>query len=289
MIVPFFILVTLLDLLPCLAFSTFSVNRLQRKLFMIDSQLDELMGRIFPNPPLNLYTKDKRSHDIDDMNDGRVSIIDSPYETTHNKLLSFNVKDQCDRLLDSCDVTPGPRSKPLHYTFKGVGTGKTRVFEEIRRYLMTQDGVLVIAITFNSFWSAHPSYDNFGVTAPEVSCALSVVARMASVFYGTELGTVRPILRNEIAYIDALSKLDNALGEKLIRSFIRHAITQVNAQRPHGKGVTKFVMLVDEAVAMQTMVADTFKSVDCSDVTTVLRSAILDDYIDVGVGATLAN
>eukprot|EP01041_Mallomonas_annulata_P012482 gene12482-26273_t len=54
-----------------------------------------------------------------------------------------------------------PPWKPFHAVVKGMGGGKTRGLEEIRRELLLEEGVLPIAITFNSHWEVSDQFDSW--------------------------------------------------------------------------------------------------------------------------------
>jgi len=153
----------------------------------------------------------------------------------------------------------------------GVGSGKTRTIEELRRVLLTEEGVLPLAITYNNYW--HLVGTELGWSKSGKMCfALTVVARMASMLYGKPLVDVLSVME---PYKASLTHGPNA-GVRVIHDFVLHAVEQVNAIR-EGKNdkpkVTGVVLLVDETLVPVERMKDKFDTL--FDVTQVLRDAIL--------------
>jgi hypothetical protein len=80
------------------------------------------------------------------------NLIDNPESTMVHKLIDINLDDVIN-ILDSTSVmTPDSRKKPVIGLIKGVGSGKTRLLEELRRKVILQNNnTLVLAITYNHF------------------------------------------------------------------------------------------------------------------------------------------
>ena len=70
-------------------------------------------------------------------------IIDSPQDTMSIPLIGLDVKELVDVVIETSKKKSGPRKKPVCATVRGMGGGKTRAFEEMRRMLLLQEGVLV--------------------------------------------------------------------------------------------------------------------------------------------------
>ena len=145
-----------------------------------------------PHPHL----RDPKSIVEEDLNK-RFCIMNRPNVLMNIPLLGFNRTAYAEQILQQCEAEPDPRFKQLFATVRGMGGGKTRALEEIRRELYFRDGVLALAITFNSDWEARrlgfDSWNNFNVT-PAVFYSLSVISRMASMFYEIELGFATALL-----------------------------------------------------------------------------------------------
>jgi len=83
-------------------------------------------------------------------NNNQSCLIDRPEITLDHRLIDYNVTGAADRVLQSAKIPPGTRTKPVLGVVRGMGTGKTRCLEELRRELLQRLGVLPIGITFNS-------------------------------------------------------------------------------------------------------------------------------------------
>jgi hypothetical protein len=154
-----------------------------------------------------------------------------------------------------------------------MGGGKTRAFEEMRKVLLEEEGVLTIAVTYNSHWSVSSesgeSYDSWGkwihAENAEISYALSLISRMASMFYGLELTKIVEMMNN-----GRLTFPGNDPKE-LIRFFVRHMLEGIAKYRR----VDTFILLVDETLRMEDSIVNRF-GVENSGITGVLRRALLD-------------
>eukprot|EP01041_Mallomonas_annulata_P000300 gene300-537_t len=156
------------------------------------------------------------------------------------KLIDFDPGYYANEILQSSRIAPDPRDKPFYATVKGMGGGKTRVFEDIRRELLLEDGVLPIAITFNSHWSTCNYLDNWNdiVGKNLVSAfALSVVSRMACMFYDIKIRDMVNRIKRSLPsqYIDAAT---------IMHGFIHHMVKKLSIYRP----VDTFILLMDETM-----------------------------------------
>ena len=70
-------------------------------------------------------------------------IIDNPQDTMSIPLIGLDVKKLVDIVIKTSKMKSGPRKKPICATVRGMGGGKTRAFEEMRRMLLLQEGMLV--------------------------------------------------------------------------------------------------------------------------------------------------
>ena len=128
-------------------------------------------------------------------------MIDDTTNTLAIPLVSFNPDVVVDQLMKISEMTPAERTKPVGAIVKGMGGGKTRAFEEIRRRLMVREKVLVIGITFNIEWSYNLEFDNWIEVAskkPSLSYALSVISRMASILFEKDFREIVNLMREQI-------------------------------------------------------------------------------------------
>ena len=136
-------------------------------------------------------------------------------------------------------------------------------------------GVFVLAVTHNGNWIVG-SNDNWAVDKGGLSYSLSLVSRMASVFYGIELETIVLIMEEQMSSFP-LTKGSQA--EDLIRSFVTYMANRVHKDRP----IDTFILLIDEAVAMEKHILQGYPG--CGDSTSCARSASLDIDITFNGGA----
>jgi hypothetical protein len=187
-------------------------------------------------------------------------------------LLELDPKGISQIILEDSELEPDARLKPLHATMRGMGGGKTRTLEEIRRCLFQQKSVFPIAITFNSHWI--PGYNGvgnvihdkcFGVDDPIFFYELAIVSRMASMFFEKDLGEIQSRLRSQLHLLSR--PID------LIESMVVFMINRLSNYRR----VDYFILLIDEAVAMQTYIRKHFNYFD--DITSTVRQALLNNEI----------
>ncbi len=201
-------------------------------------------------------------------------IINSPLETMTNPYLGSNITDTALLLKEYAMMNPSPRRKPLLVCVRGMGSGKTRLFEELRREMYLDPNVLPIAITFN----CKTAYENREVEFESrneqdnkmravQSASISIITRMASVFYGLDLNKVQALVNDQI---DALKYSFNC--EDLYISFTQLMRRQLAEA---GCGVNAFVLYVDETVRLHDELSKKYgRDID---LLIPLRSAVLDN------------
>jgi len=201
------------------------------------------------------------------------------YTLDNMTLVGFDPSDWAQRIEVSAarsDKVYG-REKPVFATVRGSGGGKTRAFTEIRRELLKRSNIMVLMITFNSKWDVSAEKDVWpGVTYPDVSYALSVVSRMAAMFFGCELRVTHKKMKKSITksatLIEFLEKDES--GSRIIAQFIVWMIYRIRQYRP---SVDTFILLADEVVKMEKLIKKRFNGIE--DITSVLRQALLEDRI----------
>eukprot|EP01041_Mallomonas_annulata_P008130 gene8130-16693_t len=113
-------------------------------------------------------------------------ILENAIDKMSMVLTDFDPVYYAKEILKTSRIAQGPRWKPFHAVVKCMGGGKTRGLEEIRQELLLEEGVLPIAITFNSHWEVSTQFDNWRDVVGEdevASYALSMVSKVASMFY----------------------------------------------------------------------------------------------------------
>ena len=99
---------------------------------------------------------------------------------------------------------------------------------------------------------------------------------MASVFYGIDFETTVAEMRKQMASFP-LTRIDEA--KYLIRSFVTYMADKVHKDR----AIDTFVLLVDEALAMEKHILERYP--DCTDITSCVRTALLNEDILFNGGA----
>ena len=201
-------------------------------------------------------------------------IINSPLETMTNPYLGSNITDTVLLLKEYAMMDPDPRRKPLLVCVRGMGSGKTRLFEELRREMYLDPNVLPIAVTFNGYteYGANdiefePRNEQDNKMRAVQSASISIITRMASVFYGLDLNKVQALVNDQI---DNLKYSFDR--EDLYITFIqlmRHQLAEA------GCGVNTFVLYVDETVRLHDELSKKYgRDID---LLSPLRSAVLDN------------
>jgi hypothetical protein len=111
-------------------------------------------------------------------------IINSPWRTMAHPLIDFDAQAIADVVLKIAALPEDSRSKPVIAIVRGMGGGKTRALETLRRLMLCRDGVLPLAITFNTntkldndLW-LEEAKDSGSREAIRKAYAVSVAARM---------------------------------------------------------------------------------------------------------------
>ena len=200
-------------------------------------------------------------------NDPIRCLINNPSITMSHPVLDFNVVATCDWILEKARTLPDDRNKSVLGVVRGMGSGKTRCLEEIRRELLRRPGTLPIGISFNN---ANFVIDNELKWVDDYSTvfALMVIARCASTLYGIGLDKIREIVSNKLHKLDR--SIFKNVGRNLLEEFLRFV---VNKARSRGMVVNDVVIIVDEVVKAEEALFRQFKNVldGCS----VLREAVL--------------
>eukprot|EP01042_Synura_sphagnicola_P003959 gene3959-biopygen4263 len=199
------------------------------------------------------------------------------YTLDNMTLIGFDPSDWAQQIEESaaCSDNVYGREKPVFAAVRGSGGGKTRAFTEIRRELLRRENTLVMMITFNSDWDASEVKDVWpGVTYPDVSYALSVVSRMAAMFFNQNLDDVYSLIEPSLESSFSINRLKLVSGKKIIAQFIVWMIYRIRQYRP---SVDTFILLADEVVRMETSIKERFGGIN--DITSVLRKAVLDRRI----------
>ena len=178
-------------------------------------------------------------------------------------------------MLTAAEIEPSTRRKPVCATVRGQGGGKTRALEEIRRAILcTRPNVLPIAITFNK--DSNSDIDSWGaVETPQLFYALSLVARMASSFYDIDFCDLSNTMNDHLPNILHYNRRRSSGATELIREFV---VIMMEAMSAHNRMVDTFVLLIDEAVRMETHIRDCgfFKIPADVQMTSVISAALLN-------------
>jgi len=189
-------------------------------------------------------------------------IIDEPDMTMANPYLGNNVNESVFKIKEILKTKPGPRKKPVAYTVKGVGGGKTRLFEETRRTLNKESrNNVVIAITFNSNSAYSIKSEEFIPHSKYASLniILSVICRIATVVYDNDFVTVSGVVMKNINSLnyDAENLYSSVGLASFIRSFLNHVINDIDksvkaaAVSDDNDGIENFVLMVDEIMRLK--------------------------------------
>jgi hypothetical protein len=201
-----------------------------------------------------------------------LAIIDSPEINLASPWMGHDITATVNRLLDAAEQPPSTRLKDVASVIAGQGKGKTRFLEELRLAICQRPTAVALAITFNNStdlskdsakWKAATTAENV-----EFMYAMAVLSRILHATLGGEFSTKIVHRLNPIQF---LPFAPGAIIQGGLRFFL--AFLPVK---------THFVLLVDEAVKAHRV----FSSGD-RDVTSVVRTALLDSPIQEGVHATL--
>ena len=197
-----------------------------------------------------------------------LAIINDVFDTMAHEVVSLDAKSWATDAQQLAAKNASPK-KTFLATLRGSGGGKTRALEEIRWELLGMEGVLPLAITYNSAMSLIRAELKIS-TNDEINFAMTVVARLAAVFYGKPLDEILDMLRQR-AWSGGLK-----YPIQLIRAFIRHVVAKL---RQSDMEVKTIVILADEVASAEEQIAPA--------VTAVLHQAVLDESILADLQATV--
>ena len=137
--------------------------------------------------------------------------------------------------------------------------------------------MFVIAATYNGQSSLSDGLDSWsGINDAGIFYSLSLVSRMASVFYDIPFITTVKLIK------DCLSSFPRGLnGLEIIRSFVLRMVEEVIAS---GRTIETFILLIDEAMAMETFIKDKFGE---DKITSYVRNAMLASNLELRDGRVL--
>ena len=196
-----------------------------------------------------------------------------------NPLLGLNLNESLELVERVFRTPPSTRAKPVIATVRGVGSGKTRILEELRHSLNQKSNTVAIAITYN-FNTAIMDPEICLYNNQSVFMVMSVIMRMMTVLYELPLEVLVNIFRES----SAISKIpDGAVGH-LLPAFITHFVTQMRAQ---GKPVENVVILIDETVAAVDTITRCFRIEEGRDLMSMVRDSVLSRPITGGINTAL--
>jgi len=178
-------------------------------------------------------------------------LIDRPEITMRHGLIDFDAKSAADMVLQTTKIPPGARTKPVLAVVRGMGSGKIRCLEEIRRELLKRPGVLTIGITYGNNRKVKSLEERLGKTPNAIFC-FSVIARCASVFYGKEFGRMITLILDNLPRLDVPGNSDFI---PILRDFFKFVVTKTRSQ---GRVVNELVLIVDEVVKIEDKLKELF-------------------------------
>ena len=198
------------------------------------------------------------------------AIINDVFDTMAHEVVSLDAKSWATDAQQLAAKNASPKRTFLA-TLRGSGGGKTRALEEIRWELLGMEGVLPLAITYNSAMELDAEVElAWSANSNKLNYAMTVVARLAAVFYGKPLDEILDMLLQR-AWSGGLK-----YPIQLIRAFIRHVVAKL---RQSDMEVKTIVILADEVASAEEQIAP--------DVTSILRKAVLDESILPDLQATV--
>lgn len=272
----YFIMVLIIELVKLIVEAGLKITRVPKvivppttSIYKFAKRLESIIGG---RSPQTIYTSSKECRIVDNSHPDTGCIMVHAHIHMANPLIDFDLENSLDLIQAVCEEPSHPRSKPVIATVRGIGGGKTRCFEEIRRSLLIDDEVLPIAITFNCNSEINLSLERWYEGDNEsLNFALSIIARMFYAIYGLAFGSfieLLKLMKTHIPLVD-LSGLDGAI---LIRTAIT-VIVEIFSEKY--RLINKFVLLIDETIRYQNI----FKSED--DICGCLRNGVLSELISV--------
>ena len=194
-------------------------------------------------------------------NDRNRCLIDAPEVTMSHPIIDFDVHRTCDIILKSA-------KEPVFAVVRGMGSGKTRCFEEIRRELLKRPGVLPLGVTFNALQSIDPDELKWG-NNHQTAFAFMVIARCCSALFDIALDDIRNLIARELPKLKVIGTLN--IGSEILLEFLRFIVGKMRSQ---GKDVNDVVVIIDEILNAEK---DLFKKYGVEkQICSILQDAILD-------------
>jgi hypothetical protein len=175
-------------------------------------------------------------------------IINMPDITLNHQLIDVNLEEVIGVLNKVSRIRPSPREKPVIGLIKGVGSGKTRLLEEIRRKIIVEnENILVLAITYNHFMTLL-NVENFleesSNLQSETVYALGILVRLAISFFGLKQKEAENSFQEILKF---LSENNNEVEkmvtvDTIIRQFVLYLVKR------SGRKIDKLFVLVDESM-----------------------------------------
>jgi hypothetical protein len=223
---------------------------------------DDWLSKIFEDEiyqPHPIYYESNLADEV--KYEDAVHIITSPSDKLKKPLIDFDRVAQVDRIEKDFfegEVVVDLRMSRLFAIVRGKGGGKTRALEELQAEILSrkQSEILPVSITFNSVWPASRkdtmytqglSFIGSELDMVDINMAFAVVSRIASMFFALPLSQIRyELLRN----VDVLEC--NLPCEDFTMALL-HGIRKLMFKKLELKGrkVSKFVLMIDESVALQ--------------------------------------
>jgi hypothetical protein len=220
--------------------------------------------------PDRFYLKSPRNYSSKSSEEDPGCIINESHSTLQYPLIDFDVNEIVDDILQECELPPSQRIKPVRAIVRGSGGGKTRALVETRIGLLNREGVLALAITFNSKWSITSSTDSWpGVDSTELKYALSVCSRLLSVSSGIDLDDVSSKMEEILPTF--ADKKNAKAAVAVIRECLKFIVRGVNSAS--AIKIKNVVLLCDESKSIE----DEFKKIGLG---SILRQAVLNERID---------
>jgi len=197
-------------------------------------------------------------------------------------MIDFDPKATADAVLKVAAMPADSRGKPVIAIARGMGGGKTRALETLRRLLLRRNGVLPLAITFNA--NSPVTLDSWMKDAKHLAIdeayAVSVAARMVSAVFGVKYSAVAKCFKDNLAQLD----LSSSVASDMIRDSVTFLVDRVNSARAQQTSptvaISTVVVLLDESRKMNVFA-------DYPDLGSIARIALLDDEVAPGLSAAL--
>ena len=111
---------------------------------MTFGRLEPLEIHIHPVEEMERSWKEMKENNVAVV-DAPGCIMDNPLKTMSIQLIDLDVKSRVDMLIEFSKKGSCTRAKLICGTVRGMGGGKTRALEEMRRMLLFREGVLILS------------------------------------------------------------------------------------------------------------------------------------------------